>query len=907
MKPMARNSDVTGTYGSGAAARTATYQSKSEKTYSYADLQETDFKSKTHGLGVGDNIRLYNRDYAITAIISEGTGEAVIYKIADSELRDFALKLYFEFSNPKEEPNGETLRRIKEIVDPDILRLYDFGVGSDKYQGRYCFEISDFAEGGDLFSVNDLKAHYTAKHIEKTVIPEVFNGIKKLHSYRIYHCDLKPWNILYLDASRTDIVIGDYGSGKTFDLETEKESRKTSTLKGTEAYLSPEQSRGIISEKNDYYSFGVILLHLLYPESIAADSDFRRTDKEKFERIVERQYNSMPVIDYDSRHGRLNTLIAGLTLLNHHNRWGSTEVEKWLKGEEVEVKYRGDGFESVQPVKLGYATVKTSQDFINVLESSPSGYEDLIEDPDTYSTVKAWLDSYRDIPTRKAFDSAVRFYQPLGKEYVKEAALRFFAPQRTVALDMHLFDFFSSVDLRKDVDAFVAKLDEVWKITSLEKLRFYLFQLELCLRQIQISSKGEDAVIAGALSEKIYSAFGLAPKPFENLATEIPAKINPNKESDSFHQLLSLFYAFNPDRGFRAPHNAPIKNVDELGLFFARNESAFSDKFLDAERKRFLELNKRTDLVGRDYVTFLFEVFKRNTTTKLELEKLTFDKKQIFQVQYRFAKTLNPFLSRKGVARDVTVRSSGEALQRKRKTMESFSSVCESFIESAKAKHGIATLTPDNLRDLKNRFRRDAWQRYLSLYKGRISAACVFALLAIFVAVISYGISQQKLHVDRVMGITWMENDEYKKKYAEEFANAQARAKAEYAQAFVNNLRLQQIKFFGSGPEAPAYNQRSYQSVFDTRSTKYINVEVNLTHNQPKDRVNFKVHVTILDSSGAKIHESTWDSWVDPGWSSSYRSVNFGANRVRNWERGNYTAQVEINGRPCGSQNFTVR
>jgi serine/threonine protein kinase len=88
-----------------------------------------------------------------------------------------------------------------------------------------------------------------------------------LHQHRIYHCDLKPQNIFFLDEAQIDIVIGDYGSAKTFEFDAEKQSRKTTTVKGTDFYLPPEQARGFISEKNDYYSFGMILLHLVYPGS----------------------------------------------------------------------------------------------------------------------------------------------------------------------------------------------------------------------------------------------------------------------------------------------------------------------------------------------------------------------------------------------------------------------------------------------------------------------------------------------------------------------------------------------------------------------------------------------------------------------------------------------------------------
>lgn len=720
---MPEDNDATSTYGSTPEDSTGTYNSNLSGTYSYSDLREAEFKSKTHGIGVGDKIRLREKEFVITAIISEGTGEAVIYKVEDDRNKTFALKLYFEFSNPKEEPNGETLKRIKGITDPDILRLHDFGVGADKYQGRYCYEISDYAEGGDLFSVKDLKSKYNPRFIEQIIIPEIFKGIKKLHSHKIYHCDLKPSNIFYLDQKRTDIVIGDYGSGKAFDLETEKDGRKTSTVKGTELYLSPEQARGIISEKNDYYSFGVILLHLLYPESIASDSNLRQVNKQKLERVMERQYNSMPIIDYDAKHQRLNNLIEGLTLINHNNRWGRVEVEKWLKGEEVEVKYKTSKADSVQPIKLGYATIRTSKDFVSVLETNANGYEDLIEDPDTYTTVKSWLDSYRDVPTRKVLDGMVRFYQPLGKEYVKEALLRFFEPERPIRLDMHSFNFFTTADIRKEVELFISKLDEIWKHSSaktrehLERLRFYLFQLEFSLHQVKDLSKKHNPAATAALIDKLYSVFGITQKSSNAFTTEIPAKIETKDETKTFWQLMRLFYTFNPDRAFKDTNNHSINTLGELALFFTRNEPAFSDKFLKAEKEHFLEKIGKGKLNELAYIPFIFEVFKNKAETEIELVDLSFDRQRNCKVRYKYYKSLNRFISQQGINKDLTSRSKRSELYRSRRgLLGSFDSECEKFIDAICETHNIKTLTTENLATIKTKFRHDSWMRYLYIY-----------------------------------------------------------------------------------------------------------------------------------------------------------------------------------------------
>jgi len=104
----------------------------------------------SHGpqiLQAGEQIYLKEKKYKIISIISEGTGEAIIYKIQDAQCNHLAFKHYFEFSNIKEEPNQEALTRIKSISDPDILLLHDFGLGPEKFQGKYCYEITAFAEG----------------------------------------------------------------------------------------------------------------------------------------------------------------------------------------------------------------------------------------------------------------------------------------------------------------------------------------------------------------------------------------------------------------------------------------------------------------------------------------------------------------------------------------------------------------------------------------------------------------------------------------------------------------------------------------------------------------------------------------------------------------------------------------
>lgn len=321
---------------------------KSDKTKTYNEWERTRMYSPTNNINqppkfveLGGELLLNGKVYHIQGEVSTHTGEATIYEVTDSEGKRKALKLYHPFNHWREEPNVETLKRIKGIVHPHILRLYDFAAGAEgeKFKGRHCFEVSDFATGGDLLQVADWKNKYTPDFIRKIIIPQLLKGIKTLHHHRIIHTDLKPANILYTSSSQDHILIGDYGSSKTFE-EGEADSRITTTLKSTQFYMPSEQGIGQLSPKNDYFAFGMLLLHLLYPEQVGAEADFGRIDRQKEKRIRERLYEGHPPVLYDSSpsHAPLNRLISGLTQDHHSIRWGEHEVVDFLSGKKVELQ-----------------------------------------------------------------------------------------------------------------------------------------------------------------------------------------------------------------------------------------------------------------------------------------------------------------------------------------------------------------------------------------------------------------------------------------------------------------------------------------------------------------------------------------------------------------------------------------
>lgn len=546
------------------------------QTETYTTEKAAPKRTAVHQLGPGDFLELNSIRYQVISIISgEGkTSEAVIYKVKNDAGKIFALKLYYGFSDEHLEPNPDTLQRIREISskNKDILHLFDFGTGINKYQGKFCFEISDFAEGGDLLKVPDIREKYTADFIKNTVITNINNGILALHRDKIFHCDLKPQNVYFLDKEQTTLVIGDYGSAKSFEKSSEKELSHTTITKGTEFYLAPEQAFGIVSVKNDYYSLGMIVLHLLYPEKVT---------KANLRKIFERRTKGIPIIDFDPKFGRLNDLIEGLTLQDYNNRWGEEEVNGWLEGLDVNVNYGSLGVRSY--IKIGDFTIKTPGELSSYIEMGDSFYEELIENKEAYSEFLSWIGQLQGDDQRLLFERMISFYKKnLGVEYVREAILFFFSPTREIKIGQKTYNFNNLLQLNENINSFFAQIDGLWKITDIETIRFYFFQFEFAVKQLRVKSPSERITQIDNTFQKISAIIGSDYNPdFSDFRARLYLDLR-------IGHLIDLFYAFNVTRGFRDINHQRLTSLDEVSSYFENHPQMYQHKLMMLEKTGFL-------------------------------------------------------------------------------------------------------------------------------------------------------------------------------------------------------------------------------------------------------------------------------------------------------------------------------
>lgn len=111
------------------------------------------------------------------------------------------------------------------------------------------------------------------------IFHQVVLGVAYIHSLKLVHRDIKPQNIFLRTSvgSRPVVKIGDFGLAReaseivymqsnfmSSSTHSSSSDQHTSGV-GTSTYAAPEQTRGgVLSEKSDIFSLGLLLFELLY-------------------------------------------------------------------------------------------------------------------------------------------------------------------------------------------------------------------------------------------------------------------------------------------------------------------------------------------------------------------------------------------------------------------------------------------------------------------------------------------------------------------------------------------------------------------------------------------------------------------------------------------------------------------
>jgi hypothetical protein len=282
----------------------------------------------------------------------------------------------------------------------------------------------------------------------------------------------------------------------------------------------------------------------------------------------------------------------------------------------------------------------------------------------------------------------IHFYKPYGKDFVKEAAIRYFQPERDIQIDMNMFNFFTTENIHEEVKKYISKLDDIYKITSFEKVRFYLFQLEFSLKQVSITNNDENLVLVNSIIEKISSAFGCIPENFDSRKTQIQDKFTSKNKKESYINLLKLFYSFFKARIYKDTKNRKFDDINEIALSYANDEALFVDKYCNAELTVYLKNKQLNYIQQKDFSEFLFSVFHEHIKSNLSVENIEFSEKKAI-VFYKFSKSLTEFFSSQGINRTFVSKGDDKNVELQTKLIPSGEALYSNLIAEICKNHSV--------------------------------------------------------------------------------------------------------------------------------------------------------------------------------------------------------------------------
>jgi serine/threonine-protein kinase len=165
---------------------------------------------------------------------------------------------------------------LSELHHPNIVNILYWNVGGDA--PRFLpYYIMEFLQGGSLKEFMGEKFNSDTNFVfEPTwainmIVLPICNALALAHGSQVYHRDLKPDNIMFIDTTRSGIKIADWGlvKGDAIDRSSLELTAVASDgqIGGTPGYCSPEQwfvyNKDEIDGRTDIYSLGIILYEML--------------------------------------------------------------------------------------------------------------------------------------------------------------------------------------------------------------------------------------------------------------------------------------------------------------------------------------------------------------------------------------------------------------------------------------------------------------------------------------------------------------------------------------------------------------------------------------------------------------------------------------------------------------------
>ena len=202
---------------------------------------------------------------------------------------------------------------LRKLEHPNIVRLYEF-----EKDGDIAFIVMDWIDGSNLRqAIINHKKPFTIDEVRYILAP-VCSALNYAHQNQVYHCDVKPQNILLHNDGR--VLLTDFGVARL---------ASDNIGGGTPPYMAPEQFLGNeVSAKSDIYSLGITLYEMLSGGNVPFRGDSASSQGSTTRERIAWEHMNLPLPPLRNQNERISQAIEAvvLTALNKNpgERYPST-------------------------------------------------------------------------------------------------------------------------------------------------------------------------------------------------------------------------------------------------------------------------------------------------------------------------------------------------------------------------------------------------------------------------------------------------------------------------------------------------------------------------------------------------------------------------------------------------------
>jgi len=267
--------------------------------------------------------------YRITEALAVSGAEADILLVEHVETGERRVaKLYRRGL----EPDFRLLDILSRTVGDTVVRVLAHGVSEG-----VAYELLEYVPGGTLQDL--LGSGPLAPEDVRRIVSEIADALNGIHAHRILHRDLKPENVMVRSRAPLELALTDFGIASLSDA-----TQHFTSVARTTMYAAPEVLTGVIDEKSDWWSLGMIALE-------AAQG--RHPFDGLTEHVMNHHLATKPIDVRGLYDDRLRLLCRGLLLRDPKRRWGAGEVARWFADDATLDVADDSAASAVRPYRIG--------------------------------------------------------------------------------------------------------------------------------------------------------------------------------------------------------------------------------------------------------------------------------------------------------------------------------------------------------------------------------------------------------------------------------------------------------------------------------------------------------------------------------------------------------------------------